>query len=158
MSALPSDGQKMWVLVMALAVAVMALFLVVMNQSRRLDLMMLRGPGLGSPQGTMMRRDIPPAAMDRLFLKEDQEIYTDPGGRFAFVHPKGVYVSANTTTSTEGTVTGIILTSMPMSEGPVPDMHITVTDTYGQSVEFRTWENLDIPYYDELVSSFRLMK
>ena len=130
---------------MALAVAVMALFLVVMNQSRRLDLMMLR-------------RDIPPAVTDRLFVKEDQEIYTDPGGRFTFVHPKGVYVSANTTTSTEGTVTGIILTSMPISESPVPDMHITVTDTYGQSVEFRTWENLDIPYYDELVSSFRLMK
>ena len=160
MPSLPSDGQKTWVLVMALVATVMALLMLVINQSQRLDAVVARGSYPGSDESMMMPRDTQPAQAigGQMIVKETQETYTDPAGRFSFVHPKGVYVNASTTTSTEGTITSIMLTSAPISEGPVPDMHITVTDARGQSVEFRTWENLDIPYYDELVSSFRLMK
>ncbi len=125
-----------------------ALAIVVIYQGRALQHMDRARFPLPEPGKAFMRR------IRDNERRADQVLYADPGGRFSFVHPKDVYVNAGTTTSTQGTVTSIMLTSAPISEGPVPDMYITVTDTNNQSVEFKTWENLDIPYFKELVSSF----
>ncbi len=79
---------------------------------------------------------------------EGWEMYNDPAGQFSFAHPTGTYVSAGTSQG----IANIMLLSAPVREGRVPDMTITVSPG---DVRFKTWENFDIPYFHQLVSSFR---
>lgn len=145
---------------MALAMAVLVLFVVAMKQDHRLD--QLTGSGVMSRHGRPFLDEGRPFMKDHRLTKEGYKLYTDPDGTFVFMHPKGTYVHVGTSTSTRlgvtGTVTEITLAGQPFSEGPVPDMMITIENGYSQSVQFRTWENLDIPYFAELVSSFRLIE
>ena len=82
-------------------------------------------------------------------MVEGWETYNDPAGKFSFGHPSGTYLS----TGTKNGITSITLLSAPVSEGVVPDMTITIEA--GSEVHFKTWENFDIPYFNQLVSSFR---
>ncbi len=71
--------------------------------------------------------------------------YTDPAGRFSFSHPKEVSVNCREESCT--------LTSPTVNiPDPVPDMTIKMDLT---SVQFATWENFDVDYFEELVSSFQ---
>lgn len=73
------------------------------------------------------------------------QTYTDPAQRFSFQHPAGTFVTADET--------GRNMTVLPAdpATGTVPDMTMFVADG---EVSFRTWENFEISYFNQLVSSF----
>ena len=157
---------KMWVLTMALSVAVMALFVVVAKQSRLLDAI-TQGPR-GMFVQKMMPGEARPFAMDRVFAKDDYDLYTDPSGRFAFLHPKDVVVTVSTSTITTAqgklpvTITSLTnadpakaRTTMDPNGEPLADVNIVVSSG---GVEFSRYPGWDVPYFADLVSSFRLLE
>ena len=84
-------------------------------------------------------------------VPEGWQEYNHPSGQFSFLYPEGRYVSARE----DGT--SVTLLPAPVEDGPVPDMTIKIHEgdiSAGARIEFKAWENFDIPYFDELVSSF----
>lgn len=77
----------------------------------------------------------------------DLTVFTNQTGSFQFKVPKGVKVSCKQE----------CYLSSPTEENPqpVPDMTISVKDG---EVIFRTWEGFDIPYFEDVVSSFEFLK
>lgn|SRR3989338_3548184 len=75
--------------------------------------------------------------------------YVDPAGLYSFQYPAGIHVRL----SPDGDE--LALFSAPAEDTPVPDMGINVAAGY---VKFRVWENFEIPYFKQLVSSFRFLE
>ena len=71
--------------------------------------------------------------------------YTDTAGRFSFSHPKEVSVNCRE----EGACT--LFSPTESNSQPVPDMTIKIDLT---NVQFATWENFEVDYFEDLVSSF----
>src|SRR3989338_7083619 len=72
-------------------------------------------------------------------LPEGWGQYTNSAGGFTFLYPNGVHVSASADGKT------IMLLPAPPEDSPVPDMTIK---TNAGHVEFQTWENFEIPYFN----------
>lgn len=74
------------------------------------------------------------------------QTYTDRSNRFSFQHPVGTYVMADATGDK------LTILGAPVEDTPVPDMTISITDG---DIHFDMWEDFDIPYFKDLVSSFK---
>lgn len=75
---------------------------------------------------------------------KDWDTYTSTDDTFRFQKPKDVVVNCGDTTC-------ILISPTETNPQPVPDMTISVHEG---EVSFRTWEDFEIPYFKELVSSF----
>lgn len=80
------------------------------------------------------------ADLENTFYSED--------GLFSFDTPDNIVVFCDDSSCT-------LISPTEDNPQPVPDMTVTVEEG---DVVFRTWENFDIPYFEQVVSSFRYLK
>lgn len=138
---------------MVLALGLVVLFVMVLNQSRHLRF-------AGMPRVKMMSAGMM-GDEDVLFFKHrgpmmnDLQEYRDPSGAFSFLHPTSSVVTVATSTAAGELETRVTLFGAPLETTPVPDMTIRIQPS---SVRFETHEGLEVPYFADVVSSFRFTK
>lgn len=144
---------RLWVFTMVLGLGLVILFVMVLNQSRQLRFAEM--PRLKMMSAGMMGDG------DALFFKQrgpmmnDIQEYRDPSGAFSFLHPTSAVVTVATSTTDGMLETRVTLFGAPLETTPVPDMTIRIQPS---SVHFEMYEGLEIPYFADVVSSFRFTK
>ncbi len=145
---------RLWVLTMVLAVGLMVLFVVVFNQSHQLRFagmprmkLMIADNMMGNGEAEFFKHRVP--------VRNDLQEYRDPAGAFSFLHPTGTVATFATSTVAGQLETRVTLFGAPLETTPVPDMTVRIQ---GSSVHFDTHEGMEIPYFEEVVSSFHFTK
>ncbi len=94
-------------------------------------------------------KDTSSLQIDNVQVEENSlKTYTDPTGLFQFKTPEEVKVSCKKEEC-------LLFSPTEENPQPVPDMTISVKDG---EVIFRTWEGFNIPYFEDVVSSFKFLK
>ena len=144
---------RLWVLTMVLALGLVILFVMVLQQSRQLR---FAGASRVKMMSAGMLRD-----GDRFFFERRGPMmnglqeYRDSAGVFSFLHPMNTVVTVATSTTAGELETRVTLFGAPLETTPVPDMTIRIQPS---SVRFETHEGLEVPYFADVVSSFRFTK